>query len=211
MSWCEGGRDLHYVFGMARNSRLETSIARQMERARREHLQTGEPARDFRDFRYRTRKTWSRKRRVIGKAEYLPKGMNPRFVVTSLPGSSYEKRYVYEEIYCARGEMENRIKEQQLDLFGDWASSHTFRANEIRIWLSMAAHLLISSLRRLALAGTELAAAQAGTLRVRLFKIGALVKVSLRRVYVQMSSAFPLQAILALALQRLRASPARAV
>ena len=124
-----------------------------------------------------------------------------------MPARAYEKRYVYEELYCARGEMENRIKEQQLDLFGDRASSHSFRGNAIRLWLSLAAHVLIVALRRLALVGTELAQAQAGTLRVRLLKIGALVTVSVRRVHVRLSSAFPLQELFAKALERLRAPP----
>lgn len=207
MCWCEATPGIDYVFGVARNSRLQKAIAKQMEQAKREHLQTGKPARRFRSFRYRTLKSWSRSRRVVGKAEYLSKGENPRFVVTSLPPSEYEKRYLYEELYCARGEMENRIKEQQLDLFGDRASCHTFRGNEIRLWLSMAAHLLIVALRRLALAGTELARAQASTLRVKLFKIGALVTVSVRRVYVRLSSAFPMQELLVNAIEKLRAAP----
>ena len=181
-----------------------------MEKARREHLQTGRPARRFKSFGYRTLKTWSRRRRVIGKAEYLSKGPNPRFVVTSLSAKEYEKRFVYEELYCARGEMENRIKEQQLDLFGDRASCQSFRGNEVRLWLSMAAQLMVTALRRLALDGTELAKAQASTLRVRLLKIGALVSVSVRRVHVRLSSAFPLQDTFAKALQRLRAPPAAA-
>jgi len=204
MCWCEATPGVDYILGVARNSRLQKAIAKQMEQAKREHLQTGKPARRFRDFRYRTLKTWARTRRVVGKAEYLSKGENPRFVVTSLPPSEYEKRYLYEELYCARGEMENRIKEQQLDLFGDRTSCHTFRGNEIRLWLSMAAHLLIVSLRRLGLAGTELAKAQASTLRVKLFKIGALVTVSVRRVYVRLSSAFPMQELLADVIARLR-------
>lgn len=206
MSWCERKR-VDYVIGVARNKRLEAAISQQMEKARREHLQTGKAARRFRSFRYRTRTSWSRKRRVVGKAEYLLRGANPRFVATSLSESEWAKRRLYEELYCARGEMENRIKEQQLDLFGDRASSHTFRGNEIRLWLSMAAHLLIVGLRRLALEGTALANAQASTLRVKLLKIGALVTVSARRVYVRMSSAYPLQKLLATALERLRGVP----
>jgi hypothetical protein len=206
MCWCEDQRGVDYVFGMARNDRLVQAIDKQMEEARREYLQTRQAARRFRSFGYRTRKSWTRRRRVVGKAEYLAKGANPRFVVTSLPGTEYEKRYLYEELYCARGEMENRIKEQQLDLFGDRASSHTFRGNEVRLWLSMAAQLLIEGLRRLALKGTDLAKAQASTLRVKLLKIGALVTVSTRRVFVQLSSAFPLQQLFARAYRRLRPS-----
>ena len=207
MEWCEATPGVDYVFGIARNKRLEAAIAQQMETARREYLQTGHAARCFRSFRYRTLKSWSCRRRVVGKAEYLPKGANPRFVVTSLPAAEYEKRYVYEELYCARGEMENRIKEQQLDLFGDRASCHTFRGNEVRLWFSMAAQLLIAALRRLALYGTELAKAQASTLRVKLLKIGALVSVSVRRVYVRLSSAYPLQQTFRQTYRRLRAPP----
>ncbi len=209
LSWCEAN-GVDYVVGVARNRRLEKKIERQMEQARRAHLRSGRAERRFRSFYYRTRETWSRKRRVVGKAEYLPKGSNPRFVVTTLSAREYEKRYVYEDLYCARGEMENRIKEQQLDLFGTRASSHTFRGNAIRTWLSMAAHLLVVGLRERGLAGTELATAQAGTLRVKLLKIGALVTVSVRRVYIRLSSAYPLQELFASTLERLRMLPAPA-
>ena len=143
-------------------------------------------------------------RRVVGKAEYLSKGPNPRFVVTSLPASRYAARELYEQVYCARGEMENRIKEQQLDLFADRTSCHPLRANQLRLWFSSLAYVLVSELRRLALAGTELARAQCGTIRTRLLKIGALVKVSVRRVRVLLSSAFPLQAVFWRALQNLQ-------
>ena len=153
------------------------------------------------------RASWSRKRRIIGKAEYLEKGKNPRFIVTSLAAEEYEKRYLYEDVYCARGEMENRIKEQQLDLFGDRASSGTMRGNNIRLWFSLAAQFLIAALRRYALSGTKLEHAQAATLRVRLFKIGAIVKLSARRIYVSLSSAFPLQDVFAAALTALRPAP----
>jgi hypothetical protein len=202
MSWCEQ-HGVDYVLGVARNSRLQDALQMQMEQARREHLRTGRPARRFRDFRYRTVKTWSRARRVVGKAEYMNQGANPRFVVTSLSSRQYEKRYLYEELYCARGEMENRIKEQ-LELFADRASCHTFRGNEIRLWWSMAAHLLVVTIRRYGLSGTVLQRAQAPTLRTRLLKIGAVVSVSVRRVYVRLSSAFPLQQLFGLVLRRLR-------
>jgi hypothetical protein len=206
MSWCEEN-DLDYLFGLAKNTRLTAAIAKQMDRARREYLATDEPARRFRSFSYRTLNSWSRSRRVVGKAEYLAKGENPRFVVTSLPNSYFEKRFLYEELYCARGEMENRIKEEQLDLFGSRASCHTFRGNEIRIWLSATAHLLIVGLRTLGLVGTELARAQASTIRTKLLKIGAQVGVSVRRVYVQMSSAYPLKELFAAVARRLRSPP----
>jgi hypothetical protein len=205
MSWCEA-QGVDFVFGMARNPRLERAIGKQLEQARRQCLSTGEPARVFRHFFYRTLTSWSRKRRVIGKAEYLPKGANPRFVVTSLSAAEFEKRYLYEELYCARGEMENRIKEQQLDLFGNRASCHQFRGNQVRLWLSMAAQWLEACLRQMALQGTELATAQAATLRTKLLKIGALVTLSVRRVYVRLSSAFPLKHLFASALARLQPS-----
>lgn len=202
MSFCEQ-QGIDYVLGLARNKRLTRAIDQQMEQARREHLQSDEPARRFRSFYYRTRDTWSAKRRVVGKAEYTAKGPNPRFVVTSLPAQHFEKRYLYEELYCARGEMENRIKEQ-LSLFGDRASCHTFRGNEQRLWWAMAAHLLIVVLREHGLKNTTMANAQAITIRTRLLKIGALVKVSVRRLYIRLSTAFPLQDIFAQVLRQLQ-------
>lgn len=202
MHWCEQNA-VDYVVGIARNSRLQDKLHRDLERARREHLQTGMPARFFSDFRYQTNKSWSRSRRVVGKAEYMERGANPRFVVTSLSASEYEKRYVYEELYCARGEMENRIKEQ-LSLFADRTSCHSFRGNEIRLWWSMAAHLLIVTIRRYGLVGTALEKAQVQTLRTRLLKVGAIVSVSVRRIYMRLSSAFPLQEVFTQVLHRLQ-------
>jgi len=192
MAWCEES-GVDYVLGIAKNSRLESAIAKQLEHSRRKYLRTQKAARCFRDFRYRTLKSWSRTRRVVGKAEVLAKGANPRFVVTSYPTEKYNARDLYEQVYCARGEMENRIKEQQMDLFADRTSCHPMRANQLRLWLSSVAYVLMSELRRLGLAGTELSQAQCGTIRTRLLKIGALVKVSVRRVRLFMSSAFPLQ------------------
>ncbi|MCP4444208.1 MAG: transposase [Myxococcales bacterium] len=138
-------------------------LAKPAERARREHLRTGDASRAFKEIRYLTQKTWSCTRRVIGKAEHLSKGANHRFVVTSLSSKEFEKRYVYEYLYCARGEIENRIKEVQLELFGDRVSCHTFRGNAIRLWFAMAAQLLTVTIRNVGLVGTELARAQAGT------------------------------------------------
>lgn len=203
LAWCEQAENVDYVVGIAKNSRLKAVLAKKMERARRAYLRTGHAARYFADLHYRTLKTWTRARRVVGKAEHLDKGSNPRFVVTSLSASEFEKRYLYEDLYCARGEMENRIKEQQLDLFGDRASCHTFRGNAIRLWFSMAAHLLVVTVRRIGLVGTELANAQAETLRNKVFKIGALISVSVRRLYVRLSSAFPRKQLLTTALARL--------
>lgn len=208
LSWCEGTGGVDYVIGLAKNSRLKAMLAKPAERARREHLQTGHASRAFKDLRYRTQKTWSCTRRVVGKAEHLSKGPNPRFVVTSLSSKEFEKRYVYEDLYCARGEMENRIKEVQLDLFGDRASCHTFRGNALRLWFAMAAQLLTVTIRNVGLVGTELARAQAGTLRNKLFKVGAIVSISVRRIHVRLSSAFPRKQLLVQALARLRASDA---
>jgi hypothetical protein len=205
LSWCEQEPGVDYVIGLAKNSRLKKMIAKQAEKARREHLITGRASRVFKDLRYRTQKTWTTKRRVVAKAEHLAKGANPRFVVTSLSAKEFEKRYLYEDLYCARGEMENRIKEVQLDLFGDRASCHTFRGNSLRLWFAIAAQLLVVTIRKVGLVNTELEKAQAKTLRNKLFKFGALVTVSVRRIYVRLSSAFPRKQLLALALSRLRA------
>jgi hypothetical protein len=203
MSWCEDN-DVDYVFGLARNSRLVGFIERPMEKARRHHLVTQEKVRFFDSFGYRTRKTWSRRRRVIAKLEYLSRGPNPRFVVTSLPGDRWLPPAVYDELYCARGEMENRIKEQQLDLFADRTSTSKMASNQLRLYLSTFAYVLLSELRRLALRGSRLARAYAGTIRLRLLKIGAVVRVSVRRVYFSLSSAYPYKNLFRRALTRLR-------
>jgi len=190
MAWCERER-VDYVLGLARNTRLESAIARQLEHARRKHLRTGQARRCFRSFVYQTRQSWSRSRRVVGKAEWLAKGANPRFVVTTIGAERLMGRDLYEKLYCARGEMENRIKEQQLDLFADRTSTATMRANPLRLWLSAMAYTLMNELRRVGLAGTEWARAQMGTIRLKVLKIGALVGVSVRRVWVRLSSAYP--------------------
>ena len=137
---------------------------------------SGQPARVFADFGYRTRKSWSRERRVVGKAEHLPAGPNPRFVVTSLPADRVPAQPLYEDLYCARGDMENRIKEQQLALFADRTSSATLRANQLRLYWSTLAYVLLHALRSRALAGTRLARAQCDTLRLRLLKVGAHIR-----------------------------------
>ena len=188
MSWCEEN-GIDYVFGLAKNERLIRKIVRESKRARRRFGRTGRAARCFRDFSYRTRHSWSRSRRVIGKAEHLEKGSNPRFVVTSL--AAVPPRALYEDIYCARGEMENRIKEQQLDLFADRTSAATMRSNQLRLYFSSFAYLLLHHVRRVGLRGTELARAQCGTIRLKLLKIGALVSVSVRRIRLRMASGYP--------------------
>jgi len=190
MSWCEAN-GVDFILGLAKNARLIRKIETQLEHVRRKHLVSGHAARCFRDFTYRTQKSWSRKRRVVGKAEHLAKGPNPRFVVTSLTKEAYGTRELYEKLYCARGDMENRIKEQQLGLFADRTSSHTMRANQLRLWFSSVAYVLLRELRRLGLEGTELAKAQVWTIRNKLLKIGAVVTVSVRRVFVQLSNAYP--------------------
>jgi hypothetical protein len=202
MAWCEANK-VDYVFGLAKNSRLLKRIAPELAKARLEHRASGEPARCFKDFYYRTRESWARRRRVIGKAEYLKKGPNPRFIVTSLKPSAVNGRVLYERLYCARGDMENRIKECQLDLFADRTSAATMRANQLRLWFASFAHVLIEALRRLGLAHTRFARATPGTIRTKLFKIGAQVAVSVRRFLVRMPSACPYQTEFALACLRL--------
>jgi hypothetical protein len=188
MSWCEEN-GIDYIFGLAKNQRLIRKIARESKRARRRFGRTGQAARFFRDFSYRTLKSWSRSRRVVGKAEHLEKGSNPRFVVTSLP--AVPPKTLYEDLYCARGDMENRIKEQQLDLFADRTSTATMRSNQLRLYFSSLAYVLLQYLRQFGLRGTELARAQCGTIRLKLLKIGALVSVSVRRIRFRLASGYP--------------------
>ena len=192
MAWCEANR-VDYLFGLARNARLEAEIAAELAEAGAESQATGRPARRFRDFMWTTLDSWSRPRRVIGKAECTKGEPNPRFIVTSLKPKAAEARYLYERVYCARGEMENRIKECQLDLFADRTSSHTLRANQLRLWFASMAYVLICALRRIGLAHTQFAAATCGTIRLALLKIGALVRISVRRIHLAMASGCPWQ------------------
>jgi len=194
MSWCET-HGVDYLLGLARNARLTRAIGAAMQQAREHHQATGRSARVFQELTYRTRKSWSTTRRVVAKAEVLPGKTNPRFVVTSLSPKDWDARALYEDLYCARGEMENRIKECQLDLFADRTSTATFRANQLRLWLSSFAYVLVDALRRLALQDTDLANATVGSIRLKLLKIGAVISLSVRRVKVAMSSAFPHQPI----------------
>src|SRR5690349_13525638 len=207
MAWCEANR-VDYLFGLARNERLTAEIAAEMAAARAEAEASGKPARRFRDFPWLTRDSWSRSRRVIGKAEWTGGEANPRFVVTSLTSVEAEARHLYEAIYCARGEMENRIKECQLDLFADRTSAATMRANQLRLWFASAAYVLLCALRRIGLQHTQFAAATCGTIRLKLLKIGALVRVSVRRIRVAMASAFPWQSEFAAAHRCLRRAAA---
>ena len=194
MSWCEG-HSVEYVLGLRKNPRLEAAVSQELLEAQALWEQTGHAARVFKDFRYRTRKSWSRERRVVGKAEHLDGGPNPRFVVTSLTPQDCEARSLYEKRYCPRGEMENRIKEQQLCLFADRTSTAVLRANQIRLWFSSLAYTLMNAVRRLGLAGTKLARARCDTIRLKLLKIGAAVRVSVRRIWIAMASSFPKQAL----------------
>jgi hypothetical protein len=189
MAWCECNR-VDYVFGLARNQRLGKIIGAQMHQARALHQTTSQPARVFAEFSYRTRTSWSRPRRVVAKAEYLDKGENPRFVVTSLTAEQWAAQDLYEKFYCARGEMENRIKEQMC-LFADRLSTDEMKGNQLRLCFSALAYTLMEALRRLGLKGTAWAEAQVDTIRLKLLRIGALVRVSVRRILLQLSSAYP--------------------
>ena len=208
LSWCEA-HQVGYVVGLAKNNRLKREIAEQMTQAEAAFTDTGKPARVFKDFRYRTRDSWSCERRVIGKAEFLEKGANPRFVVTSLSPERLDARALYEDFYCARGDMENRIKEQQLDLFADRTSAATMRANQLRLYLSSAAYMLMHALRRLGLRNTDLARAQCGTIRLKLLKIGAQVRLTVRHIWVSMSEAYPYVDTFDLVVRNLQALPLR--
>ena len=207
MAWCENN-GVDYIFGLARNQRLERKIARRLRDAERRCKKTGKPQRFFEEFDYRTLRSWSRSRRVVAKAEYLPGRRNPRFIVTSLKRSKVGRRQAYEDIYCARGEMENRVKEQQLYLFADRTSSTSFRANQTRLYFSSMAYLLLEALRRIGLKGTEMAQALCCTIRTRLLKIGARIKVTVRKVWVAMAQACPYAKLFRLAVVNLRAPPA---
>ena len=194
MAWCERNH-VDYVLGQAKNERLKRELAEALSQARDQYHQTGQAARVFKDFVYQTKDSWSRGRRVIGKAEYLAKGENPRFVVTSLSADEVDARTLYEKSYCARGDMENRIKEQQLYLFADRTSAATMRANQLRLWFSSVAYTLMTALRRLGLKGTELATAQCHTIRLKLLKLGAQIKVTVRKVWVSLAESYPYRSL----------------
>ena len=202
MSWCEANR-VHYVFGLARNQRLRRIIDTEMLQARQTHEQTQQAARVFTEFSYQTHDSWSRARRVVAKAEHLSKGENPRFVVTSLAPHHLPAHLLYEQLYCARGDMENRIKEQ-FSLFSDRTSTAYLRSNQLRLYLSSIAYLLLAGLRRLGLTGTAMAQAQCSTIRLKLLKIGALVRITVRKVWVSFSSGYPDQAFFARVFRQLR-------
>ena len=203
MRWCEEN-GVHFLFGLAKNARLLRILGAEMHQAKLQFETTKDPSRLFKDFTYQTRKTWSRTRRVVGKAEHLPKGANPRFVVTSLPPELFDARMLYQQEYCARGNMENRIKEKKLFLFADRVSCQTMRANQVRLCLSTVAYIVMRALRDFGLRDTALEQAQCDTIRVKLLKIGATIQVSVRRVVLALSEAFPFQTIFQRAWENLR-------
>jgi hypothetical protein len=202
MTWCEG-HGVDFVFGLARNVRLEAILAPQLREAAAQFKQTEQRARIFTEFQYETRDSWSRSRRVIGKAEHIEDKANPRFVVTSINAEMWAPQPLYEKLYCARGDMENRIKEQ-LSLFADRISAETMRANQLRMYFSAIAYLLVDGFRRLALAGTEMAQAQPQTIRLRLLKIGAKLRITVRKVWISMATSYPRQRLFQQAWSALR-------
>jgi hypothetical protein len=202
MAWCEANR-VDFVFGLARNPRLEETVKAELIAATLDSIRSGRSARRFKDFRYTTLDSWSQERRVIGKAEVTGDKANPRFIVTSLKPGEIDGRRLYEKIYCARGEMENRIKECQLDLFADRTSAATMRANQLRLWFASMAYVLVCALRRIGLAHSQFADATCGTIRLKLLKLGALVRISVRRIKLAIASACPWQDEFALAHLRL--------
>jgi hypothetical protein len=193
MAWCENN-SVDYLFGLAKNRRLVAEIESELAAAQEQSQKTQKPARRFKDFTWRTRNSWSCARRIVAKAEWTGGKANPRFVVTSLTREEHEAHHLYEEVYCARGEMENRIKECQLDLYADRTSAHTMRANQLRLWFASMGYVLICALRRIGLQHTQFARASCGMIRLKLLKIGALVRTSVRRIKLAMPSAFPYQA-----------------
>jgi len=202
MAWCEGHR-IDFLFGLARNQRLVGEIEAELAESEAESIASAKPARRFKDFMWSTLDSWSRRRRVIAKAEWTQGEANPRFIVTSLKPREAAARHLYEQVYCARGDMENRIKECQADLFADRTSTGTMRANQLRLWFASMAYVLLCALRRIGLRHTQFAEATCGTIRLKLLKIGALVRISVRRVRFAMASGCPWQVEWALAHARL--------
>jgi hypothetical protein len=205
MAWCEA-EGVDYLLGLAKNERLKTKIKEALQLAKRQYQETGHAARIFKEFYYQTRKSWSQQRRVVAKAEHLEKGENPRFVVTSLTAEDWPAAALYEELYCARGDMENRIKEQ-LMLFADRTSTAYLRSNQLRLYFSSVAYVLLQLLRHLGLAGTELAKAQCVTIRLKLLKIGTLVRISVRKVWVSLAGGYPYVALFRQVHEKLCAVP----
>jgi hypothetical protein len=203
MRWCEE-HGVHFVFGLAKNPRLLALIEAELAEAESQYEESGQPSRVFAEFGYRTLKSWSRLRRVVAKAEHLAKGANPRFVVTSFGCDERDPCALYEDDYCSRGEMENRIKEQQLCLFADRTSCETMRANQLRLYFSSMAYVLMEALRRLGLKGTTMAKARCDTIRLKLLKLGAHIRITVRKVWIAFSEAYPYQQLFQLVLENLR-------
>jgi hypothetical protein len=205
MAWCEA-HGVHFLFGLQQNTRLVAEIASELARAEAKSRRTGKPARYFKEFKWRTRRSWSCERRVVAKAEFTKGEANPRFVVTSLKRAECKPKYLYEKVYCARGDMENRIKECQLDLYADRTSTATMRANQLRLWFASMAYVLLCAVRRVGLHHTPFANATCGTIRLELLKIGALVRVSVRRIKIAMASSCPAAQVWGCAAARLNAA-----
>lgn len=204
MNWCEAN-DVFYILGMGTNARLDGMLRKRMNKSHSRYHVTGKANRRYRGFWYRTKETWGRKRWMVGKAEYLEKGENPRFIVTNLNEKGNQK--LYEEIYCARGEMENRIKEQQMGLFADRVSTEKMRSNQLRLYFSGMGYILMEALRRLGLKETEYAKAQCTTIRVKILKIGAQIKMSVRRIVLSLASGYPYKEILKRIFENLTSVP----
>jgi hypothetical protein len=205
MAWCEA-EGVDYLLGLAKNERLKAAIKKEMAEAQARYQETERAARLFKEFVYQTRESWSCARRVVAKAEHLEKGENPRFVVTSLSAEQWPAQALYEEHYCARGDMENRIKEQ-LMLFSDRTSTHYLRSNQLCLYFSSIAYVLLQMLRRLGLKGTELAKAQCSTIRHKLLKIGALIRITVRKVWVSLAGGYPFVALFQQIYEKLGAVP----
>lgn len=204
MTWCESKPNIDYILGQAKNERLLKLLQAETQEAKKQFEASGIASRVFGEKRYQTLKSWSCERRLVGKAEHLSKGANPRFVVTNLKTEEYDARSLYEDLYCARGEMENRIKEQQLELFADRTSTKYLKSNQTRLWFSSIAYVLMNEMRRLGLAETEMDQAQCSTIRLKLLKIGAQVQVTVRRVVVRLASSYPFQGLFIAIYRRLQ-------
>jgi hypothetical protein len=208
MSWCEDN-DVHFIIGIGKNNRLNQEIEEELALAKALYQCSGKASRVFKDFCYKTLKSWRWQRRVIGKAEHLAKGANPRFVVTSLTAEACGAQELYEQRYCARGDMENRIKEQQLMLFADRTSTSKMHSNQVRLYFSSVAYVLVQALRRLGLAGTEMAKAQCDTIRLKLFKIGARIRITVRKVWVAYAGGYPYKDLFSQVVMNLMKIPIR--
>lgn len=206
MTWCEDNHH-RYVLGLAKNNRLNEILKKTMVKAKKEYQKTESASRVFRDFRYQTLDSWCRTRRVIGKAEYLAKGENPRFVVTNLPKSEVNAQRLSEKLYCAGGDMGNRIKEQQLSLFADRTSTSRMRSNQLRLYFSSFAYLLLCALHRMGLKDTDLSRAQCGTIRLKALKLGALIRITTRKIWISLSEAYPYADLFRQVVENLRAYP----